>query len=218
MMRRWIRLGAAALVLAAVGLFVSLHGSHHWREDLVALGQRIPAWMLLLAYLILPLFGVPISLFLLVVGIRFGFAWGVVFTTAAMVFHHFATFKISRGLFRERLRRWCQRKGYSIPLVDSRHHALFAAVFAALHGPPYIAKLYLMALTNIPLRTYLLVGAPVYIVFALPLVAFGVAFLQMKFAWLIVFATIVVGTLLLARWAKGHPWATPKKPDEEPPG
>jgi uncharacterized membrane protein YdjX (TVP38/TMEM64 family) len=163
------------------------------------------------------LFGAPISLFLLIVGIRFGFGWGAFFTAGAITFHHVATFKISRGLFRARLLRWCKKKSYTIPPLEPRRHALFAAVFAALHGPPYIAKLYLIALTDIPLRIYLLAGVPVYIVFALPLVAFGEAFLHLKAVWLIGFATLVVGTLLLGRWAKGHSWAAPKVPGEEPP-
>jgi len=218
MKRRWIITGAVALVLAAAGLILYPQGAHLSREDFVALGERLPGWLLLLAFLILPLFGAPISLFLLVVGIRFGFGWGTLVTAVAMGFHHFASFKISHGLFRERLLRWCQTKGYTIPPIDPRHHALFAAVFAALHGPPYMVKLYLIALSDIPLRTSLWVGAPVYLVFSLPLIAFGNAFLDMKIVWLVAFASIVAGTLVLGRWAKGHRWTKEKDPDEKPPG
>lgn len=218
MNRRRVGLGAAALVVAVAVLVLYREVWHPQREYLVALGEQIPAWLLLLAFLILPLFGAPISLFLLIVGIRFGFGWGALITAGAMISHHVATFKISHGFFREKLLRWCKKKSYTIPPIDPRRHALFAAVFAAVHGPPYIAKLYLMALTDIPLRTHLLVGAPVYIVFALPLLAFGEAFLHMKVVWLIVFATVVVGTLVLGRWAKDQPWTTAKKPEDEPPG
>jgi uncharacterized membrane protein YdjX (TVP38/TMEM64 family) len=152
--------------------------------------------------MVLPLLGVPVSLFLLVIGIRFGLGWGILLTSVAMTFHHLAVFRITHGLLHRRVRGWCQRLGYPIPPVPEHRRTAFTVVFALVHGPPYIAKLYLLALTNIPLRTYLVVGAPIYILSALPLLAFGHAFISLNPGWIAAAIAILIATVAIGRWVK----------------
>ncbi len=198
---KWI---AALLLLAAAGTAAWLVQQGVTREDVVEFGRRVPAWALLAAFFVLPLVGAPISLFLLLIGIRLGFGWGMAATTVAVIFHNFAAYRLTHGLFRQRVRDWCERRGHAIPPLDRKHQAWFTAVFAAVHGPPYAMKLYLLALTDVPLRIYLWVGAPVYIFFCIIPIGFGHAFTEMNLGWIILIGTILLGTVVLGRWLKGR--------------
>ena len=63
--------------------------------------------------------------------------------------------KLAHDPLQDRLVKW----GHKIPAVLDRGQVGFTALFAAIHGPPYFVKLYLLALTNIPFRIYLGVGS-----------------------------------------------------------
>lgn len=179
--------------------------SEEWsREEIVSLGRRMPAWLLLVSFVVLPLFGLPISLFLLLVGLRFGFGWGLALTTAAIYFHNFAAYRIAHGLFRDRVRRWLVRHQFGLPAIKVKHQGWFTALFAAVHGPPYFVKLYALALTEVPLRIHLLYGAPTYILFAIPPLAFGNAFARLGAGWLLAILAVGLLTLLAGRWIKGR--------------
>lgn len=186
--------------LAGVGVY---HLSQEWtREELVAEGRKIPGWIFIAAFMVLPLLGFPISIFLLLIGIRFGLGWGLLITTVGIFWHNVAAYWIAHGLFRDRVRDWFKRKGYEIPPVSKKHQGWFTALFAAVHGPPYFVKLYVLALTDIPLRTYVWFGATTYLLFAIPPLAFGHAFTDMGMGWLAVIVLIGVGTMVIGRWVK----------------
>jgi uncharacterized membrane protein YdjX (TVP38/TMEM64 family) len=192
------------LVIAGLLGWLVYLGGEGWDTDaLIAVGKGLPAWALAGGFVVLPLVGVPISLFLVVIGIRFGFAGGMLLAVLGISFHNFVAYRVAHGLFRDRVRHWLEAKGYAIPPVPEKHRVWFTAVFAAVHGPPYAAKIYLLALTDIPLRIYLGVGAPVYAAFCILPIGFGHAFTDMHFGWIMVIATILIGTVALGHWLKG---------------
>ena len=135
------------------------------RSVLIEFGRGLPAAWLIVLFLLLPLLGFPISVFLVVVGIRFGFAAGMAVAVVVVFLHNLAAYHLVHRLFRTAVRRFMERVGYAIPSIGKDHRAWFTAMFAAIHGPPYTVKLYLLALTDIPFRIYFWVGAPVYAAF-----------------------------------------------------
>jgi uncharacterized membrane protein YdjX (TVP38/TMEM64 family) len=198
------RVASGLFIGIAIGYGIHAFGDQWSREDVVSFGRRVPAWILLPSFLILPLLGLPISLFLLLIGLRFGFWWGLALSTAAMYFHTFAAYRIAHGLFRRRVRRWLVKKQFGLPTIKVRHQGWFTVLFAAIHGPPYFVKLYALALTDIPLRIHLLYGAPTYIVFAIPPLAFGNAFAQLGLGWMFAILGLGVLTVLIGRWIRNR--------------
>lgn len=206
MSKRWRRhrgkIAIALLALAAIAWFLIAHRGELNRETLVAYGQGLhPAWFIA-AFLILPLVGFPISVFLLLAGVRFGISGGMVVAAIAVFFHHFAAYRLAHGLFRDRVRHRLARAGHAIPPIDPKHRIWFTALFAAIHGPPYAPKLYLLALTDIPFRIYFWVGAPIYLAFCILPVGAGSAVMNFNPTWLYIIVAASVLLLLGGYWLK----------------
>jgi uncharacterized membrane protein YdjX (TVP38/TMEM64 family) len=197
--------GKIVLLLAAAVVAAWLAYTHRGdlsRETIVAYGKELPAGWFMAGFLVLPLTGFPFTVFLVLAGIRFGLGGGMATTAVAVIFHHFAAFRIAHGWFRDPVRRRLEHAGYAIPPIRAKHRAWFTALFAALHGPPYIAKLYLLALTDIPFRTYFWVGAPVYILFCLIPVGAGTALKHFNPTWIYLIIGISTVLLLAGFWLR----------------
>lgn len=194
--------GFLLIALAAV----AWHYRGHWdRESIVAFAEGLSLAWFLAALLLLPLIGFPITPLLVVTGIRLGFAGGMAAATGAVFFHNAVAFRLTHGWFRDRLRKRLGRYGYAIPAIDPKHQCWFTGLFAAIHGPPYAAKLYLLALTDIPFRIYFWVGAPIYAFFCIVPIGAGSAVEILK-PWVIYLligtsmALLAVGVLLKRKW------------------
>lgn len=190
----------ATAVLA--GWFAYTHRADFSRETLIAYGEKLPAVTFTVAFLILPLLGCPLGIFLVLAGVRFGFGGGMVLSSVAIIFHHLAAFRIAHGWFRDPVRRWLDRAGYAIPPIQQKHRSGFTALTAIVRGPPFFAKLYLLALTDIPFRTYFRVGVPIYILFSLVPVGTGAALMSFDPTWISVLIGIATLLLLAGFWLR----------------
>ncbi len=194
-----ILLTAAALIGLAIANRDELD-----RESVIAYGKSLPPLLFIAAFALLPLAGFPISILLVLTGIRFGFDWGMLIATTGVFFHNFAAYHLTHGWFREPLRHRLARHGYRLPDIRPGHRIWFTALFAAIHGPPYAAKLYLLALTDIPFRIYFWVGAPVYAVFCILPVGAGSAAVDVDPFWISVIVAAAALLLLAGWWLQRH--------------
>ena len=196
--RRWWTITVSALVVIGISWLIHAHLDDLSREAIMRHGRDLPPAGFVAAFLILPLLGFPISILLVLAGLRFGLGVGMVLVSGGMIFHHFAAYHLAHGGFREWVIQRLKRAGYTIPTIKSKHRIWFTAVFAAIHGPPYVVKLYLLALTNIPFRIYCSVGAPVYIIFGLIPVSAGSAIVHLDANWIYLFIGISFALLFVA--------------------
>lgn len=206
--RQWRRhrgkLAIALIALVAVAWFLYVHRGELNRETLTAYGQGLHATTFILAFLVLPLVGFPISIFLFLAGVRFGLQGGMLVSGIAVLFHNFAAFRLAHGLFRSKVRSRLRKAGYNIPSIKPEHRVWFTALWAAIHGPPYIAKLYLLALTDIPLRTYFWVGGPIYVAFCIIPVGAGSAVMNFDMKWIYLLVGASAALTVLGYWLKNR--------------
>lgn len=208
--RMKLRIAWGAVILVGLGALVWVWRDRLWdREAILAFGEGIPAPLFLVAFLVLPLVGFPVSLLLALAGIRFGFAGGMALAAGGMFFHNAAAYWMTHSWFRERLRRRLERLDYRIPAIDPKNQAWFTALFAGIHGPPYAAKLYLLALTDVSFRIYLWVGTPIYVIFSVVPVGVGSAATNFNPAlayWLAaISAVLIAGGFGLKRMVRKSP-------------
>lgn len=196
------KLVSAALLMALAGWFLWAHRADLSRENLVERGRELHAAWFIAAYFILPVLGFPISILNLLAGVRFGLGGGMALVSGGTIFHHIAAYRITHGWLRGRVRAWLEKTGRGIPPIRKDHQALLTAIFAAIHGPPYAPKLYLLALADIPFHTYLWVGAPIYIVFCLVPVGAGSAVTDFNPKWLFVLSALSIVMVLAGWWLK----------------
>lgn len=190
------KLVVTAFLLVALAVVLWCYRDRLDRESIVAFAEGLSLPWFLAAFLMLPLVGFPITPLLVVAGIRFGFGGGMALATGGIFLHNVVAFRVTHGWFRVRLRNRLARAGYGIPAIDPKHQAWFTALFAAIHGPPYAAKLYLLALTDVPFRIYLWAGAPIYAFFCVIPVGAGSAVNTLK-PW-VIYALVGMSIALLA--------------------
>lgn len=199
--RHWLKLLVFVLLGSALYWFV-LRQSGLSMEQLTAKVKELPAGWFVAAFLVLPLVGVPISPFLILCGVRFGFLAGMAVASAAILVHNFLAFHIVHG----RLRRWIGRRlrhrGHKIPSPGERNHAWFTILFVGVQGPPYAAKLYLLALTDVPFRFYFWLGVPIYIFFGIIPVGAGSSAVAVNPLWAYAGIFGITGLVFLIRYLR----------------
>jgi len=200
-MKAW-KIIALVAVAALLGWLIYAHRHSLTKEEIIAYGKSLPAVLFIAAFLILPLVGFPLSILLVLAGIRFGLGWGMALTTMGIFFHHFAAYWISHSYLNERLRRFAEGRGHKVPLISQGNRVWFTVLFASVHGPPYAFKLYLLALTDIPFRIYCYVGATVYILFSLIPVGAAAAAVHIDVTWIYIGVAVLSGGALLAKYLR----------------
>ena len=201
------KFGAALVLFAAVAWILPAHRGELTREAVMARGLALPSAGFIAAFLILPLIGFPVGVLLVLAGVRFGFAGGMAVAAGGVLFHNLAAYQISHGWLRERVKARFERAGYAIPDIKAQHRLWLTLVFTAVRGPPYVSKLYLLALTDIPARIYFGVGAAIHILFCLIPVGAGSAVMSFDPTWIYLFIgmftlLLLVGYLLRRRLGK----------------
>ncbi len=199
--RHWIK--AFVIVLLAGGgcWYLSQQGGVSM-ERITAYVRALPAGWFIVAFLFLPLAGVPISPFLIICGVRFGFAAGMGVAAAAILVHNFLAFHLVHGRFKQWMSERLTRRGHKIPSPKEKNQAWFTILFVGFQGPPYAVKLYLLALTEIPFRIYFWLGAPIYIFFGLIPVGAGSSAVAMNPLWAYAGVFGIMGVIFLIRYLR----------------
>lgn len=191
-----------ALLVIAAGTWLALANRESLnREAIMEYGEALPAVWLVVAFAVLPMLGFPVSILLVLLGVRFGLGHGMAVCAAGIAFHHLAAFFSVHGALRQRIRGKIRTWGHQVPEIGARNPAWFTFWFAAIHGPPYTLKIYLLALTDIPFRIYFWVGAPVYLGFSVIAIAAGAAITTFDPTWFYILITLIafaaIGTSLV---------------------
>jgi uncharacterized membrane protein YdjX (TVP38/TMEM64 family) len=154
----------------------------------------------MIGFILLPLAGVPVSVFLLLAGVRFGFWGGMGATMVAMFLHHLIAFHVIHTWLRERVRAGLERRGYPVPDLKERNQLCFTLLFAGIYGPPYIVKVYSLALTNLPFRIYAGVTVPVYLLLGAVKVGAGSAVITLNPTWIYWIIGLMILLTVILRW------------------
>jgi len=196
-----------ALALAALAAFLyvlSLPGIeigdfiHRFSE---LLQSRFPPAVFILAMILLPPVGVPLSLFLALAGLRFGPLDGIILTICVLPLHMTICYLVSHTFLRDPLLRYLTKKSLKPPILHAQRPGLAMVGFLLMPGPPYILKTYLLSLTGLPFHRFLLVNWSTECLITLPIVALSGAAAEKN--WYLFAAVLVIfGLSIGLRWLK----------------
>jgi uncharacterized membrane protein YdjX (TVP38/TMEM64 family) len=198
--RHWGGLVVTLLLAAGVWYLLTHHEGDLDRESILAYGMSLPPSTVIAAFFLLPPVGFPVSVLLVLIGLRFGIMWGMIIVTVGMFFHLLVVYGIAQSGMRDAMRRRIASFGYEIPPIKGSHRLWFTTLFASIHGPPYAAKLYLLALTDLPFRYHCGIALPVYIGFSLLPVSAGKAVMNLNPVTVSVIVIASIALLLFGRW------------------
>jgi uncharacterized membrane protein YdjX (TVP38/TMEM64 family) len=171
--------------------------------DLVTfINSDLSPLLFIMLMVFLPMFGFPISVFLIVAGIKFGIFHAVLLWLFILLLHAltgYAAAKHLRPLLKKMLN---NTLGYKIPAVPAEHEAMFSFLFLAIPGIPYAAKNYLLPLAGVSVRYCVVMNCLVQSLLGLPFIILGKSGAELNptlFAIAIFLLTIL---FLLLTWLK----------------
>jgi len=162
-------------ILAAIMFGV---GVWYFREDLRSLLEMIksdqahPA-LLVGGFLILPMLFFPVTILLVLIGIRFDAAAGILIMFMVMPVHLMIAFFVVRSMFRSRLERLARKKRVGFVHIPADRQLEFAFVFMIVPGLPYAVKNYLLPLSGLSFRDYFFIGWLINGILGIPFVVIG---------------------------------------------
>ena len=166
-----IRVLAILTVGVLLALLIWKTDPVHWMQVLVNRDTNPVLFITLMAFL--PVVGFPMTVFLILVGIKFGTLYGMLITALTMPVHMILSYFLARTFFQKLLQDLLTRKGYSLPEVTSRKAVVGVFIFLFLPGLSYALKNYLLAITEIRLPLYLAVNLSAQGVVTLPVAGLG---------------------------------------------
>ncbi|MBL9156711.1 MAG: VTT domain-containing protein [Verrucomicrobiales bacterium] len=175
-----------------------------------------PAGLILVALVLLPLVGVPVSPLWIALGIRFGAGWGILMAMAGLLVNFTLGYLIAAHLGHGRMRTWLERRGRSVPALARGEELRWIALVRVTPGVPLFVQNYVLGLAKVHFPSYLLVSLPIQSLYAALFVVLGTS-LQGSRLWYgvlagagLVAAGLVISLLrsrLQRRGAGGDPTA-----------
>ncbi len=168
----------------------------------VMLEEQIHPAVFILLMALAPVVGVPISIFLVLAGVRFGTWQGILLMAATMPVNMIICYLLSRGLLERFIRRVAADRGYELPQFPPDRVVPYSLIFVAFPGPPYSLKCYILPLLGVPFWHYLWISWVVEAALGIPFVGFGGAAARTNFTLSALFVGVFVLIYLLLRWLK----------------
>ncbi len=158
---KWSLLALASLLAIAIvaGLCEEVDW-HALRQSLETM-DRVP---LLTLVAVLPIIGFSIALIYLVVGAVFGGWMGLIVIAGATAVHLLGSHWIARSFLRAPVQRFLKQRKYRMPELPEGEKWAVVLMTALVPGLPYFVRNYLLALSDIPLRTYFWICWPVFVI------------------------------------------------------
>lgn len=193
-----------ACLLGALVTGALYFGAEHGYIDriIAAINTDLSPVLFISLMILLPVLGFPISVFLVVGGIKFGIVLATALWLVVLPIH-----TIIGYLAVKFLRPWLQKLlnntlGYDIPTIPPNRQALFSLLFLAIPAIPYAAKNYLLPMAGVSMRYCILLNCLVQSVLGLPFIILGKSGAEMDPTLFYVALLAFFALYLLLRWVK----------------
>jgi uncharacterized membrane protein YdjX (TVP38/TMEM64 family) len=189
---KWVVIAIVSLA-ALVCLIVNI--DMDWRQWITFIVNRDTHPLLfVLLLLVLPLVGFPISLFMVLSGIKFGWLAGLCLFAIVIPLHLLAAYLIAGLVLRPWLVTILSKRGHHIPRLPRKDREFYVFLFMVIPGLPYMIKNYLLSLSGIDLRIYIRTATLGALIIATPLITLGGAIAKGDAVFIfIVFIILITG-------------------------
>lgn len=206
------------LILAGTGILGYIYGKpvFEWAGNIIWDVTHI--WVLIALFAVLPMLGFPVSLFLIIMGIRMGVLYTILTMVLVFPVQLAISFFLAKTLLYPFLVKILKKKDISLPEVKSHNSLRVSVLFMAIPGPSFAMKNYLLPLSGVRFSHFFISGLFVQSVLALPFIVLGKAAKDANIAiaggMFLVFLLFIIGGRYLSK--RLHPET--KKMDENPVG
>jgi uncharacterized membrane protein YdjX (TVP38/TMEM64 family) len=191
----------AAAVLVAVGIYLAIR-FEYLQQAVSFVDQSMSSSFFIALMVVLPVVGFPISVFLIVGGIKFGILWAILLWLAVLPIHATIGYYVARWARGPLERVLSDKMGYHIPEIPENNTAMFSFLFLAIPGIPYAGKNYLLALAGVPFRYCVLMNCIVQCALGMPFIVLGKSAAEMDMTLFYIALGIFTAGYFLLRWLK----------------
>jgi len=162
-------------------------------DDMRRYVEKAPVWIVVFSLFLLPPLAVPISIFLIATGARFGFVQGVLLASIAIIIHHLIALGISRLLSNPNAK---PSRGASLweklEAKTSGHSAKLLFLWGITPGLPYSVKLYLPLAMGARPSDYVIWNGLGHVLGALMFIGLGQAIFRESSGFIIIILIAVI--------------------------
>jgi len=211
-------MGATLLVALALGGYAVFGlGFDGLRELASAIWIRLqtaPPFVYFAAVSLLTLLPVPISLFYVAAGPLYGVATSLLWIVPATIVNNLIVHAVSTSFLRPRLAVFVERRGYSIPRLETTSdQSLFIAFVRVTPGFPYFLQNLVLGLADVDRWRLVLITLPIHLAYATGFVVLGRSAFEGRFGMAAVALAVLVAASVGARIAYRR--LRPARPPEQ---
>jgi len=196
-----IMIALAGLMVIAVVVFLLI--KYDLFHQLTALiNENTPAKLFIPLMVVLPLVGVPLSFFLLLIGIKFGALNGLLLLEAIIPVHLLIAYLLAIGVRHPIENFLVKRKNYQIPEVPEDKEFLFSFFMLTLPVFPYAVKLYLLPLAGVKFRYCFWLNWAINGIMCIPFVLLGRSAADLNGVMFGLAVLLIIAMFVFLHWAK----------------
>jgi uncharacterized membrane protein YdjX (TVP38/TMEM64 family) len=195
--------GVVILIAVKIAIGISLAVQYEYFKMAISfIDQHMPPILFVALMVILPVVGFPISIFLIMGGIKFGILFGMLLWLLILPIHTIIAYYLARWL-RKPLERFLSRKmDYHVPEIPEKGVGMFSFLFLAIPGIPYATKNYILPLAGVPFRFSVLMNCIVQSAQGIPFIVLGRSAAEMDLTLLYIALFIFIIGYIILRWLK----------------
>lgn len=195
-----ITAGAIAVGLIGLGIYQAVQ-QDIFREMVSFIDEDMSSELFIISMIILPVVGFPVSVVLIMAGIKFGIWYALLLWLLILPIHAFIGYYLAR-LLRKPLKIVSSKMGYPMPELPEKGKAMFSFLFLAIPGIPYAGKNYLLALAGAPFTYCVLMNAAIQFPQGVPFVILGRSAMELDMSLFYLALVIILIIYIILRWLK----------------
>ena len=199
----------ALLLLCIMSILYLTYKNNVFAYMTYVINEQTHPVVFILLFILLPIVGFPVILFLILLGIKFGIETGMLIMFLCLPIHLVSSFLLANNFLKPLIENFAKKKGYRFPQIPESRLIWFSILFMAIPGLSYTMKNYIFALSGISLRYYILIGYLVNSLLGIPFIVAGHAMMGRSFLLLIVIflfllAAYKFGLMIKNRYYENH--------------
>lgn len=167
--------------------------------------ETLPLFPLLVAMVILPALGLPMTPFFIIAGLRFGISGGLAFSAVATLLNLLLCYSVAHGRLRPLLQGAVQRRFPALVALDRDRRDAWRLTFMIklVPGVPIFIKHYALGIAGVPRSIYLTVALLTTGPYGVAFVALGESALEGNVGQaLIALSLLLLVAVLMAAWRR----------------
>jgi len=189
------------IVLIATGLYVFIEYDLFNRVTAL-INENTPAELFIVMFVILPLLGVPMTFFLLLIGPKFGVVYGLLLLETVLPIQMLITYFLAVTIRKPIINYLENKKNYKIPEVPEDKAFMFSFFFLVFPGLPYAPKLYMLPLAGVGFRYCFWLNWAIQGTLCIPFFLLGKSAADLSLWMLSLTIVLFILLFLFLRWAK----------------